>query len=120
MIRNYLNTLLRSLWRDRFFSSINIVGLALGLVSILLIYLWVADEKSYDQFHRNKQRLYEVLISDHYADGKVETRTSTPGILADALKHEVPEITDAVLMTWEDKSLFAVGEKVNKEKGRYA
>src|ERR1700735_1995984 len=52
MFRNYFKTAWRSLWKSRFYSSLNILGLAIGLASGILILLWVQDELSFDGFHR--------------------------------------------------------------------
>ena len=54
MLRNYLNIAIRNLWRTKGFSFINITGLAVGMASAILIFLWIYNELSYDQFHKNK------------------------------------------------------------------
>lgn len=66
MIRNYLKTACRNLLRHKTFSVINILGLAAGLTCCLLIFIFVADEYSYDHFHQKKDRIYRVeyLIQD--------------------------------------------------------
>ena len=53
MFANYLKTAFRNLLRYKVFSAINIVGLAVGMASTILIFLWVQDELSYDRFHSN-------------------------------------------------------------------
>jgi putative ABC transport system permease protein len=49
MIRNYLKTAFRNLWKNKGFAAINIVGLAIGLATCLLILIYVLDELSYDR-----------------------------------------------------------------------
>ncbi|HEU4860564.1 MAG TPA: ABC transporter permease, partial [Chitinophagaceae bacterium] len=61
MIKNYFKTTLRNLFRNKAFSLINIMGLALGLACSLLIMLWVNDEYEVDAFHKNKTQLYSVF-----------------------------------------------------------
>lgn len=60
MLRNYFKTAWRNLWKNRFYTSINIAGLAIGLAVGLIILLWVNDEKSYDRFHNNHSAIYRV------------------------------------------------------------
>ena len=60
MIRNYLKTALRSIFRNKLTAFINIAGLALAMASALLIYLFVVDELSYDKYHSNTDRTYRV------------------------------------------------------------
>ncbi len=63
MINNYIKIAIRNLFRNKVFSLINIVGLSLGLAVSTLILLFVSHEVSYDKFHKNYQRIYEVGAS---------------------------------------------------------
>jgi putative ABC transport system permease protein len=60
MFTNYLKIAWRSLLKNKGFSIINIVGLAIGLSCFLLIALYVVDELSYDRFYPNADRIYRV------------------------------------------------------------
>jgi putative ABC transport system permease protein len=60
MIRNYLKTAIRSLWKNKGFSAINIIGLAIGLATCLLIIIYVMDELSYDRWNPNADRVYRL------------------------------------------------------------
>ncbi|MEO8885394.1 MAG: ABC transporter permease, partial [Mucilaginibacter sp.] len=60
MIKNYIKIALRNLWRHKGFSLINIIGLAVGMAAAILILLWIQSEISYDEFHKNKDRIYRV------------------------------------------------------------
>jgi putative ABC transport system permease protein len=60
MFENYLKTAFRNLLRHKTFSAINILGLTGGLTCCLLIFVFVADELSYDNFHSKKDRIYRV------------------------------------------------------------
>jgi hypothetical protein len=71
MIKNYLVVAWRNLVRNRTFSTINILGLALGMTCSLLILLWVHDERSVDGFHANGKQLYQIY-ERMYFDGKVD------------------------------------------------
>ena len=65
MLRNYLKIAWRNLLKNKMFSSINILGLALGMACSLLIMLWVQDEIKMDRFHENDARLYSVMENQH-------------------------------------------------------
>ncbi|MBC7923508.1 MAG: ABC transporter permease [Ferruginibacter sp.] len=120
MLRNYLLITFRNLLRYRIFSSINILGLALGIAGSLLIGLWVRDEVGVDAFHANGRQLYQVMEQQFYDGGKQQVLIYTPGLLYQELKR-FPEITHASVFTWWDNPLaFRVGSKVGKESGRYA
>src|SRR5690554_3213850 len=60
MINNYLKISWRNLLKNKTFSLINIIGLAIGLACFILIALYVADELSYDRHHENADRIYRV------------------------------------------------------------
>ena len=61
MIKNYFKVAWRNLVRNKAFSTINILGLALGLTCSMLIMLWVQDERSVDGFHKNGKQLLPGL-----------------------------------------------------------
>ena len=116
MIKNYFLVAWRNLIRNRAFSAINILGLALGLACSLSILLWVQDERSVDAFHRNGDRLYYVY-ERNYMGGKLQTWYWTQGPLAEELKKEIPEVEAATPMSWSNVNTFANGNKLLKEDG---
>ncbi|MEP6614934.1 MAG: ABC transporter permease [Ginsengibacter sp.] len=120
MFKNYIKVALRDMMRNKIFSLINILGLALGITCSLLIYLWVQDERSYDNFHANSKNLYQIVVSTKDKTGAIKgSDYSTPGLMAEALKKEIPEITDAAMLIWPGDFLFTVAQKIGKEKGQY-
>ncbi|MCW3091915.1 MAG: hypothetical protein JWP81_2984 [Ferruginibacter sp.] len=122
MVKSYFKIAWRNLVRNKAFSAINILGLALGLVCSLLIILWVRDERSIDSFHANGKQLYQVYERWHY-DGKVEASYPTQGLLAQELKKVIPEIKWACNVDYASASgqnTFEAGDKVNKMGGRFA
>lgn len=118
MFKNYFKTAWRNLLQNKAFSLINIFGLALGMTCSLLIMLWLKDELKKDRFHANDKRLFRVMENQYYS-GEISTFPSTPGILAENIVKDVPEIEMASQMLWEETPLFTVGDKYDKEKGRY-
>lgn len=69
MFKNYLKVAWRNLIRNRFFSAINITGLAIGLACSLMLTLYVKDELSYDRHHANADRIYRVSRTFLSKDG---------------------------------------------------
>jgi putative ABC transport system permease protein len=116
MFRNYLITAFRSLIRQKGFSFINILGLAIGLAAALLILLWVQDELSFDKFHEHADRLYRVE-EDQYYSGEVYHVNVTPYPSGPVWKDEIPEIEDACRYQWPSGMLFTYGEKAFYEGG---
>jgi putative ABC transport system permease protein len=105
-------------WRkNKAYSVLNIFGLAMGIACAGLIFLWIEDERSYDNFNVKKDRLYNVEVNIN-ADGNVWTIGSTPRPLVDVLKTEIPGVRNAarvsdgdrkILLGWGDRSLYALG-----------
>ena len=60
MWKNYLNTAIRNLWKQKYYTLINVLGLALGLACFLFILAYVKDELSYDRYHEKADRIYRV------------------------------------------------------------
>lgn len=100
---------------------INLTGLSSGLACALLIYLWVNNELATNQFHEKKDRLFQVM-ENREQDGNIFTTTSTPWLLAEALKEEMPEIAYSAVATqadWYEKFTLRVDDKITKEGGIY-
>ncbi|HKK44007.1 MAG TPA: ABC transporter permease [Balneolaceae bacterium] len=119
MLKNYFKTALRNFRRHKGSFFINVIGLAIGMACSILILLWVGNELSVNTFHKKLDRIYSVMEYQYYADG-VNAIPNTPGILAPALKDEIPEIDQAATITWNMDNLFTVGDKSFKESGIYA
>ncbi|MCB0656880.1 MAG: ABC transporter permease [Saprospiraceae bacterium] len=114
-----LKIIWRNLFKQRTFTLINLLGLALGLICSLLIYLWVADEYSYDRFHENLDRLYAVT-SKEVMEGQVFGSYDTPGLLGEELPKSMPEVEMACNIAWTQYMTVAVGERTMIRKGNYA
>ena len=85
MLKNYLLIAIRNLQRNTVYSFINIIGLSVGIACSILILLWVADEVSYNRFHKNYNQLYKVAVN-HDFSGVIETGWSVPYPMKEALK----------------------------------
>ncbi|UOE46414.1 ABC transporter permease [Mucilaginibacter sp. SMC90] len=94
MFRNYLKTAFRTLRKNVGFTVINILGLALGLATCLMIVLYVADELSYDRFNEKANRTYRVNEDLKFGNNNVLYAVAMPP-LAQALKTDLPEVEEA-------------------------
>ena len=81
MIRNLIKTSFRSLLKNKGFTTINILGLTMGLATFLLILFYVADELSYDRYNTNADRIYRIN-SDMKYGGNTSSFAITPPPLA--------------------------------------
>ncbi|MDH4273106.1 MAG: ABC transporter permease, partial [Candidatus Aminicenantes bacterium] len=91
MLKNYLKIVWRKMRRQKVYTLINVSGLAIGMAAATFILLWVRDERSYDRFHNNADRIYRVVQFFHYGDYHLE-QTQTPAALAPSLKDECPDV----------------------------
>ena len=119
MIKTYFKTTFRNLWNNKAYSFLNIAGLAVGIASAALIFLWIEDEWSFNHNFDNRDRLYRVMEIQKN-DGKLLTSASTPGPLAGAMKSEIPGVSNAGRLSWNMDELFVIGDKSIKENGVYA
>lgn len=110
MLKNNLKLYFRSLINNKSFSIINISGLAVGMASAALILLWVQHEYSFDQFHKNKDRLYEVWNRD-VRNGKINCWNTTPKPMAPAIQKDYDEVEKTVRVNYDFPILFTYGEK---------
>ena len=123
MIKNYFKIAVRNLIKNKVFSLINVLGLALGMVCSILILLWVHDERSVDNFHVNGKQLY-IIYERQYIDDKIDAGFYTPGVLANEMKRTIPEIQYASNVSWlkdnSDRLTYEANAKIMKFDGCYA
>lgn len=81
----------RNFKRNKSSFFINLIGLSTGLACALMIYLWVNAELQVDKFHENDSRLFQVMLNMPRPSG-IETVPNTPGLLAQAMAEELPEV----------------------------
>lgn len=122
MYKNYYKVAWRNLVKKKAYSFINIFGLGLGIACCLLIFMYVQHELSYDNYHKNKQRIFRVIHG--WADGDPKDGvTSSPywvwgnAPIGVALKDDFPEIEKVVQFSGRSDILLTNGEKVYQEEG---
>jgi ABC-type antimicrobial peptide transport system permease subunit len=94
MIKNYFKTAWRSLWKNKFYTGINISGLSVGLATGIMLLLWVQNELGYDKFNEGYQHIYQ--LSAHFkSNGENVTWKGIPAPLA-GLAKSIPEVQSVV------------------------
>jgi putative ABC transport system permease protein len=120
MIKNYLKIAFRSLWKNKAFSSINIMGLAAGLAVCLLIVLYVKDELSYDQYHEKADRIYR-LETDILFNGTQVHFANACEPLAPALLRDNPQVEQIARINNEgDISIKKGNENIQDRNAAFA
>ncbi|HXO76909.1 MAG TPA: ABC transporter permease, partial [Puia sp.] len=95
MFKNYIKIAFRNLWRHRVFSGINLLGLAVGMASFLLIFAFVRFQRSYDSFHTKADRIYRITC-DTRTETEVLPTGTTSGPTGAAIKANFPEVEEEV------------------------
>ncbi|MEM6285672.1 MAG: ABC transporter permease [Bacteroidota bacterium] len=115
MFVSVLRTALRSLRRNRGFALLNVAGLALGMACVILIALYVQDERAVDAFHERADRIARLDV-DFIENGEVEPSGNTLGVLAPTITASMPEVEAAVRFTNADPVMRAQGEAVQADR----
>lgn len=111
MTKNNLKIAIRVLWRDKFNSTINLLGLTLGITCFLLLGLYVKQEVSYDHFHSKKDRIYRSWVKEDYGDGREFFNSHTPLRFESLFEDNFPEVERSVQYIEND---FLVGRNENR------
>ena len=118
MINNYFKTTFRNLWKTKGYSLLNIGGLAIGIACAALIFLWVEDELTFNQYFGNKDTLFKVKDRQTY-NGTTFTFDATPGPLALDMKSEIAGIKNTTRSSFGNRVLFSLNGKEIYQQGSY-
>src|ERR1044071_7907888 len=91
MIKNYLKVAFRSLVKQKAYSTINILGLSIGIASCLLIVLFVNDEFSYDKFNEKADRIYKFTLERIYPNHSTNYAV-VPHSFGSVIPKDFPEV----------------------------
>jgi len=114
MIKNYFKIAFRNLWKNKGFSAINILGLAIGITTCLIIMLFVYNELSYDRFNVKSSSIVRVTFQGSAAGQKFNEATVMPPV-AQTMKADFPEVLDATRIRDYGKPRLICGDKSFKE-----
>jgi len=116
MIRNFIITAFRSLFKQKSYFFINTLGLAIGLTSFIFISMYVLHELSYDRFHSKAEHIYRIKVSGQMA-GQEMDQAITAAPMARALIDDYPEVENAVRIADFNAWLISYKEKRFNEDG---
>jgi len=118
MLQNYFKIAFRNFTRQKLYSFINVFGLALGIMCVLLLTLFVLNERSYDRFHTDSDRIYRIVQEMTESDGSIiEHSASLPWAVGPALRTDYPDVTNVRLYkAWQKSPLI---KYENLDKGFY-
>jgi putative ABC transport system permease protein len=114
MIRNFLVVAYRNLRRNKAFSAINIVGLAIGIATCLLILLFVGHELSYDRFNDKADRIVRVTFQARMQGGLINEAFVMPPV-GPTLKKDFPEVLEATRIRTFGMPRLSNGKEVFRE-----
>lgn len=120
MIRNFLKIAWRNLLKTKGYSSINIIGLATGMAVALLIGLWIWDELSFNKYHKNYDKIAQLMTTQTFND---ETGTGSAVSIAMGMELRNKHTSDfkyVTLASWNFEHILAVGEKKLTHSGMWA
>jgi len=113
MIKNFFHTAWRHLWKNRSASLLSITGLSAGMTASLLIFLWVQNELSYDNYHPHADRTYRITS---YLTNVKWVWSTSPLPLAAALQQQLPEVEKATATRTVRNMAVRIGDQLFTEK----
>ncbi|WPU93922.1 ABC transporter permease [Mucilaginibacter sabulilitoris] len=119
MLKNYLKIAWRNLVKNKVHSAINIVGLSVGMAIAMLIGLWIWDELSFDKYHKNYDRVGQVMVTQT-ANGETPTFGATVVPLSNELRTKYAGDFKLTALIWEGAHILAVGDKKISQNGMWA
>src|SRR5215213_8879541 len=120
MFKNYFKIAFRNLWKNKGYSAINIIGLAMGIATCLLITLYVLDELRFDRFNKKADRIYRINADIKFG-GEEQKLAVAPDPMAFTLVKDYPEVENAVRFRNYGPSLVKKGnENIKEERVIYA
>ncbi len=116
MWRNHLMVAIRSLSKKRFYTIINIAGLALGLMAAIFIWQDVSYERSFDEFHDHANRIFRLATVFETHGGQLENDASNAAPVGPALKAEFAEVEDFVRISPEyGRMVLQYGDQTHEQ-----
>ena len=118
MFRNYIKTAFRNIVKSKFYSSLNIIGLAVGLATCLLILVYVLDELSYDRYNANADRIFRVNNEIKFGNNHLDLAVCA-ALQGSTMVREMPQIEQYTRLKWHGNLHFRKGSE-NLSEGRVA
>src|SRR5437868_8022022 len=115
MFKNYFIVTFRNFWRNKIFSLINVIGLAIGISASLVIFLIVNYDFTFDKFHKDGERIFRI-VSIFKFSGNDSYNSGVPSPMGKAIYHELPgvEVAAAFRTEWQSKVVIPSGSNEKK------
>ncbi|HRI79352.1 MAG TPA: ABC transporter permease [Cyclobacteriaceae bacterium] len=110
MLKNLFKITFRNLRKDKGYSTINILGLTIGITCSLFLFMYILDELSYDRYHKNANDIYRVVSNIKEPDNAF-TWAVAQMPLGDELRDNYPEVKNVVRFFSMSRDLFKTGDK---------
>src|ERR1700710_169286 len=112
MFKNYFKTATRNLGRNKALTTINVIGLGVGIAVCLVIFLVIQFETSFDNFHTKKDRIYRVLTEFKDPSG-IDYSSGVPFPMARTLRNDFPQLEKVAAVSADDNTLLSIMDKTN-------
>lgn len=110
MFKSYISIVYRGLLRNKVYSIVNILGLSFGLACCLIIYLYIQQEISFDNFHSKAERTYHFVGEAKYPTG-IDYNGATPYPLAKALRQDFPDLESVSQIHFQNSDIVQIEDK---------
>ena len=119
MLENYLKIAWRNMVKSKGYSAINIGGLAVGMAVAMLIGLWVYNELTFDKYHKNYDRIAQVMQHANF-NGNIETQVANPALMGPELRAKYGSNFKYVIQSsWTGGHLLSIGDKNISKVGNF-
>lgn len=115
MLKNYLKTAIRNLFREKGSAMINLAGLTLGITCSLVLFLLVSFMYSFDDFHTKGDRVYRIVNQSQGNDG-LQYQSGVPTVLPDAFRTDFPEAETVVFASYRSNSMVTIPQRQGEAK----
>ncbi len=114
MIRNYLKIAWRNFYKQKFYTGINVFGLALGISCTMVLFLFISYHLSFDTYHINAKRIFRIVTDLHIPDGSIDYDQGSPYMMNELVKG-LPAIVNKTALLGKRSFTVSVPQK-NKDK----
>lgn len=115
MFKNYLKIALRSLFKNRTYTLINIFGLVIGIACTLMIFLYIEHQLSYDNYHAKKEQIYRCYTNLERPSGDIDAYATCPPAVGATIKKDYPEVELAVRLLNMKDMYVSLGDEQHYE-----
>lgn len=110
MINNYFKIAWRNFYKQKFYTGINVFGLAMGITCTIVLFLFISYHLSFDKYHTNAKRIYRTVTDLHIPDGSIEYDQGSPYVLGQLLK-QLPAVANETALLSKRSFTVSIPQK---------